>query len=70
MTLHDRLRYWAPSFPSPGAMLERLLNCLVTWQERSNQRHRLSELSDLMLKDIGVSRAEVERETRKPFWEA
>ncbi|GAB4349184.1 MAG: hypothetical protein Kow006_10560 [Gammaproteobacteria bacterium] len=41
---------------------------LELWQERANQRHRLLELDDRLLKDIGISRAEAEREARKPFW--
>jgi len=44
------------------------LNKLVTWQERAEQRHALSELNDRMLKDIGVSAADAYKETRKPFW--
>lgn len=35
---------------------------------RSLQRRRLMELSDLGLRDIGVSRADAWAEYRKPFW--
>ena len=35
---------------------------------RSSQRRRLRELSDMGLRDIGLSRAEAWAEYRKPFW--
>jgi uncharacterized protein YjiS (DUF1127 family) len=43
---------------------------LEGWLERRRQRHALLELSDHLLKDIGLSRSEAEREGRKPFWRA
>jgi uncharacterized protein YjiS (DUF1127 family) len=36
--------------------------------ERSRQRRALHGLSDAMLRDIGLSRRDVTRETAKPFW--
>ncbi len=42
---------------------------LQTWQERSRQRRQLAALGDRMLRDIGVSASDVERETRKWFWQ-
>lgn len=56
------------AWSAPGRLLQRSVSALLTWQERSNQRHQLSHLSDHILKDIGVSRADVEREASKPFW--
>ena len=44
------------------------LELLLQWQERALERHRLESLDDFMLKDIGLSRADVEREAAKPFW--
>jgi uncharacterized protein YjiS (DUF1127 family) len=41
---------------------------VLTWQERARDRHRMASLSDAMLRDIGISRADLERECRKPFW--
>ncbi|HEV7264477.1 MAG TPA: DUF1127 domain-containing protein [Falsiroseomonas sp.] len=43
---------------------------VITWSQRAAQRRRLACLSDAMLKDIGVSRADAFRESRKPFWRA
>ncbi|MFO1067552.1 MAG: DUF1127 domain-containing protein [Geminicoccaceae bacterium] len=38
------------------------------WIERYRQRRTLLELNDHLLKDIGVSRVDAEREGYKPFW--
>ncbi len=39
------------------------------WQTRAEQRVRLGEMEDRMLRDIGINRLEAEREARKPFWQ-
>ncbi len=44
------------------------LDILLGWQERAAQRRRLEGMSDRMLRDIGLSRADVARECVKPFW--
>ena len=65
--------------PSPAALgsarwslraLQRACDLLLTWQERAQQRHRLAALNDHMLRDIGLTRADVMAETTKPFWQA
>ena len=38
------------------------------WLELARQRRHLGRLDDHMLKDIGLSRADVEQEIAKPFW--
>jgi len=45
-----------------------LLTTLDLWQQRVRQRRALARLSDYNLKDVGLSRADVEREVTKPFW--
>lgn len=45
------------------------MSCVYIWQQRAAARRHLASLSDHMLKDIGVGRAEVDRESRKPFWQ-
>ena len=47
-----------------------LLERLLTWQERAAMRRRLAELDRHMLKDIGLSRSQIDAEVRKPFWQA
>ena len=44
------------------------LDTFLEWRERARQRHALARLDDRMLRDIGLSRADVYREYRKPFW--
>jgi uncharacterized protein YjiS (DUF1127 family) len=39
------------------------------WHERIASRHALVNLNDHVLRDIGLSRADVEREFMKPFWQ-
>ena len=41
---------------------------LCDWTERYRQRRALLSLSDSMLSDIGISRADALREGEKPFW--
>lgn len=38
------------------------------WRERSRQRRHLSKLDDRLLRDIGLTRLDVEFESSKPFW--
>lgn len=50
------------------SLLQRALDRLLEWQQRSHQRQQLGQLSDSMLADIGLSRADVDLELSKPFW--
>ena len=43
---------------------------LLLWQDRARQRAHLASLDDRMLRDIGLSRADVTGEASKPFWRA
>ena len=43
---------------------------VLIWQERARERRRLASLDERMLRDIGLSRADIHPEIRKPFWEA
>lgn len=40
----------------------------LIWLERARQRRQLAELSDHMLRDIGLTRADAWAESEKPFW--
>lgn len=48
----------------------RILDNIWLWQQRAQQRHHLQQLNDTMLKDIGLTRADIESEVAKPFWRA
>ncbi len=54
----------AHSALSPRALWQRL----VRWHEVSRERQVLAALSDDALKDMGLSRADVEQETHRHFW--
>ncbi len=45
-----------------------ILETLLVWQERGQQRRHLVALDDRLLRDIGVSRADAAREAAVPFW--
>jgi uncharacterized protein YjiS (DUF1127 family) len=45
-----------------------LMDTARIWIARSRQRRELGELTGDILKDIGVSREEAQREAAKPFW--
>jgi uncharacterized protein YjiS (DUF1127 family) len=40
----------------------------LIWIERARSRRLLAQIDDRMMRDIGVSRAEIMVETSKPFW--
>lgn len=50
------------------AILARLIDLVQEWRERYRQRRHLASLDHHMLRDIGLSSADVEQEIRKPFW--
>jgi len=52
----------------PAAFLAYCFETLLAWQDRAGMRHHLRSLNDHQLKDIGLTRADVEREACKPFW--
>ncbi|MGH6899721.1 MAG: DUF1127 domain-containing protein [Geminicoccaceae bacterium] len=56
--------------PAGSALWTQVVEVLLTWVERTRQRRQLGQLSAHMLKDIGLSRADVEIEMSKPFWRA
>jgi uncharacterized protein YjiS (DUF1127 family) len=49
-------------------LVEGVTAWLRRWRERAKSRQHLSALSDHMLKDLGLSRAQVENEIAKSFW--
>jgi uncharacterized protein YjiS (DUF1127 family) len=54
---------------APVTSLAVVVEGVLAWFERTRQRRQLSELSDHMLKDIGLTRVDVEAELSKPFWQ-
>ncbi len=54
--------------PTGPGLLTRLADRLATWQRRAGERRHLMRLDNRLLADMGLSRADVEREYRTPFW--
>ena len=51
-----------------SALIVKSTDTVLDWQDRARQRHRLGEMDDHLLRDIGLSRADLEHEIEKPFW--
>lgn len=49
--------------------LTRAFDQVLTWHQRVRDRQALGRLDAHMLHDIGLSRADVESEVSKPFWQ-
>jgi uncharacterized protein YjiS (DUF1127 family) len=47
---------------------DRVIVMLNEWRRRSRDRNQLASFDDRMLRDIGLTRADVCREINKPFW--
>lgn len=52
-------------FVSPMKAIPTLL---LRWYKRIEERRQLLEMSDELLRDVGLSRDQVRREAAKPFW--
>ena len=55
--------------PSVRELLGKIWQTLMVWQQRASERVALRSMDDRELKDIGITRADVWRECRKPFWQ-
>jgi uncharacterized protein YjiS (DUF1127 family) len=63
----ERARHALPAWTV--SELRDVLAVVLRWHEMRRQRRALLELSDQMLKDIGISRADAMREAARPFWD-
>jgi uncharacterized protein YjiS (DUF1127 family) len=52
-----------------ASLLAQAMQTLRRWNQLVRQRRQLASLSDEMLKDIGRSRADIEQEAGRPFWD-
>ena len=53
-----------------SSVLIRIVDGVFDWMDRARQRRHLAELDDRLLRDIGISRAEVDAEISRPVWRA
>lgn len=59
----------AHKFSFHGFSFRQLLQRIARWHELHRERVMLAGMSDEALKDIGLSRADVEYEAVRPFWD-
>jgi uncharacterized protein YjiS (DUF1127 family) len=68
------LRIALPSRPRSGLIagfgpaLRSFPSLVALWRERSRQRRQLMELTERDLRDLRLTRVDVEQEASKPFW--
>ncbi|HEV2185969.1 MAG TPA: DUF1127 domain-containing protein [Stellaceae bacterium] len=58
----------SPRRGGPAELFHAALALIRQWRERARQRRQLARLDVRMLRDIGLTAAEAERECEKPFW--
>ena len=68
-TLHGSHTESSRGHESGTERFQHFMRTVAFWHERARQRRALSGLSDELLKDIGVSRADAVRESGKSFWQ-
>lgn len=50
-------------------LLQRVWKQVKRWHEVAEQRRLLASMPDATLKDLGLSRADVEQEVQRSFWD-
>ena len=53
---------------APPSVAQRVFWTLREWRRRARDRSQLAQLDDRMLRDIGLTRADAEFLSNKPFW--
>jgi uncharacterized protein YjiS (DUF1127 family) len=63
-----RIRFYLPAARRPVTG-PHFLSWLRSAMDRARQRHKLGELDDRLLRDIGIARSQAREESSKPFWQ-
>ena len=50
-------------------LADKIVARLLLWRQVAVQREELGRMSDELLNDIGISRAEAVHEAHRPFWD-
>jgi uncharacterized protein YjiS (DUF1127 family) len=61
---------WTPDVSRLRLSIGGVVDQILAWQERARQRQMLGTFDERQLHDVGLTRADVEREAEKPFWRA
>ena len=54
---------------SQNSWAQRMAGQITRWYQLSRQRAHLRRISDAVLKDLGLSRADIETESHRAFWD-
>jgi uncharacterized protein YjiS (DUF1127 family) len=69
VAVHHPMINYQSDRPAPGATLAGSIGrTLRLWRSRMRERQAFPDLEDRDLSDLRVTRWELERELRKPFW--
>lgn len=55
---------------SPRRLFAELVSLVREWHRRARSRRELAALCDRCLRDMRMTRYDIEKEVRKPFWRA
>ena len=58
----------SPRLPLIAALAVRFAATVTQWERRRRSRVNLSRLDDCLLKDVGLTRFDADREARRQFW--
>lgn len=69
---HAQTLCHVPASPRPSVrrLFERWRAVIAEWRRRARSRRELAVLCERCLRDMGATRYDVDREVRKPFWQA
>ena len=70
MTQSSALTLPAQPMPTLSRAFSRLNMAALIWQQRRRTRHHLGDLTDHLLRDIGLDPVAALTEAAKPFWRA
>jgi uncharacterized protein YjiS (DUF1127 family) len=62
-------QHMASSALSLGHLIENCLRILNYWSERARSRQALGELDERLLRDVGLTLAQAQRESSMAFWQ-
>ena len=54
---------------SQKSWAQKVMAVIARWYQLSRQRAHLRRISDATLKDLGLSRADIESESHRAFWD-